>query len=348
LSSISELGANGGEGKDHVEAILHTVQEVVPELGGRRILTLGADVLHPDVLALKGNDVLVFFGNQTRDFTSGEHGVDGFEEGLLLNLGIGHDEGNLLTLWASKLIKLTDVILKVTIVVSLRQGDLEEDILANESSKLGKRLLSRTTDTNKQGVTTGHVDDTGKSEKMTKSVVEENKVHLLGRVLLVVEDELLFSLGADAVKVGTRLVNERSFLNEFIVLVIDVITLEDCESIVGDQLLVIKVETVTEDILGHAIEVVHECFLVCQVSELIVEDTLTLVAPQSDKEKLGLDFFLDVEAVLDDLELRLQANTTDTLEYTRELANGEGIVELGGRRQELLADLCPDFNGTLN
>jgi len=80
LGSLSELCVDRREGQDHMKVVLNTVQEVGPQDCGRRVLTLLSDLFHVDVLALNGDEILVFLAEQSWDFTSGEHGVDSFKE----------------------------------------------------------------------------------------------------------------------------------------------------------------------------------------------------------------------------------------------------------------------------
>jgi hypothetical protein len=150
-----------GEGKDHVEAILHSVDEEHPELKERWIGTLEVKIFSVLVFALKLEDILLILWNETWDLSGSEHTVDGLKEGLGLDLSIGHDEGNLLTEWTSLSVQVLDIILQVVVVVSLGQRNLEEDLLANVGGKLGKGLFSGTTHSDQEAVATWGIDDSG-------------------------------------------------------------------------------------------------------------------------------------------------------------------------------------------
>jgi len=117
LGTLSELYVDGGEGQDHVQVVLHTVQEVVPEDGGGRVLTLLSNLLHVDVLALDGNEILVFFSEETWDLTGGKHGVDSFEEGFRLDFSVGHEEADSSTLRSSLLVKQFDIVEEILEIV---------------------------------------------------------------------------------------------------------------------------------------------------------------------------------------------------------------------------------------
>ena len=82
LGTFSELSTDGGEGKHHMQVVLHSVQEVLPEDGGRWVFTFLTDFLHVDVLALHRDEILVFFTQKTWDLTSCKHRIDSLEERL--------------------------------------------------------------------------------------------------------------------------------------------------------------------------------------------------------------------------------------------------------------------------
>mmetsp|Transcript_11627 Transcript_11627/g.17625 ORF Transcript_11627/g.17625 Transcript_11627/m.17625 type:complete len:522 (-) Transcript_11627:109-1674(-) len=294
LGSLSELVADGGEGEDHVQAILHSVDEEGPEVEQRRLNSLHSNFLHVDVLGLQGEHVLLVLGDQTRDFSGSEHTVDGLEEGLALDFGVGHDEGDLLAQRTGFAVEVLDVVLQVVIVVRLGQRDLEEDVLHDEGSQLGQRLLSRSSDTDQKDVSTGGVDDSGDSQQMLEGIVEDDEVHGLRGVLLVISLKLLIGNLSDRLDVGASLVHEGGFLFELSVLVVLVFSLEVGEQVAGHQLLIFEAELVSELLLGDSVEHVLECLLVSVTDELVNERTLGLVAPKGDEEEFGSDLLLDV------------------------------------------------------
>jgi hypothetical protein len=81
---------------------------------------------------LKGDEIAIFFGMEAGNFSSGEHRVDHFKEGLILDFGVSQDESDRLAHGSSQLVKTLDVFLEVLVSVTLGQRDLEEDLLANE------------------------------------------------------------------------------------------------------------------------------------------------------------------------------------------------------------------------
>lgn len=138
-----------------MEAIADTVDEIDPELEGAWILTLGTSLLHVDGLGLKSEHISLVLGDQTGDFTGSEHRVDGLEETFTLNFRVGHDEGNLLAKGTSFSVKVLDVVLEVGFTIGLSQSNLEEDLLTDEGREFGKGLLTGTTNSDQEAVTSG-------------------------------------------------------------------------------------------------------------------------------------------------------------------------------------------------
>lgn len=185
LSSLSELGIDRGESEDHVEVILHTVEEVLPQDRGRRVFTLLADFLHVDVLALDRDQILVFLAEETWDLTGSKHRVDGFEESLGFDLSVSHQEADRAALGAGNVVEGFDIIEQCGQAIGLGQRNLEELMTADVRGESGKRGLTRATNTDEHSATGRGVHRAGKSEQMGESVIENDEGHLLGRVLLV-------------------------------------------------------------------------------------------------------------------------------------------------------------------
>ena len=135
-----------------MEAITDTVDEVNPELEGAWILTLGASLLHVNGLGLKSEHISFILWNKTGDFSSGKHRVDGLEEALTLDLRVSHDECDLFAERTSLSVEVLNIILEMGFTVGLGQSNLEEDLLANEGRKFGKGLLTGTTDTDQEAI----------------------------------------------------------------------------------------------------------------------------------------------------------------------------------------------------
>lgn len=102
-----------------MKAISHTVNEVDPKLKSARILSLGTSFLHVDVLGFEGEDVFLVFGDETGNFTSGEHRIDGFKETLSLNFRVSHDESDLLAERTSFSVQVLNIILKMSLTIGL-------------------------------------------------------------------------------------------------------------------------------------------------------------------------------------------------------------------------------------
>lgn len=120
-----------------MKAISYTVDEVDPKLEGAWVLSLGSSLLHVDSLGLEGEHVSFVFGNKTGDFSCGEHRVYRLKETLSLDLRVCHDKCDLFSERTSLSVEVLDVILKMSLTVSLGKGNLEEYLLANKGSELG-------------------------------------------------------------------------------------------------------------------------------------------------------------------------------------------------------------------
>jgi hypothetical protein len=78
-----------------------------------------------------------------------------------------------------------DIGLEITHVVVGRHNNSKDVLAEDKGGKLGKRLLSGTTHTDKEGVTTRLVDDSADSGDVLHSLLEKHKLHG-GNVLVVI------------------------------------------------------------------------------------------------------------------------------------------------------------------
>mmetsp|Transcript_6335 Transcript_6335/g.7523 ORF Transcript_6335/g.7523 Transcript_6335/m.7523 type:complete len:756 (+) Transcript_6335:4217-6484(+) len=347
LGTLSELGIDGGEGENHVEVVLDTVEEVLPEDSGRGVFTLLAHFLHVDGLALDGDEILVFLTEQTWDFTGGEHRVDSFKEGLRLHLGVGHQEADRATLRAGLLVKLFDIVEEGAQVIGLGEGDLEHEVTADGRGKSRERGLTRTTDTDEHSATSSGVDRAGESKQVVHGVVEDNEGHLLGRVLLVVDVELLNGNSLHVLVAGAGFVNEGSLFNDFTILVGDIFSHEVGELELSEDLRLLEVVELSELVLSGSVEDVLEGLLVRGADQLVNKRALALVAPQADHEQARILNILSVEATVDDLLVTL-SDAGHTTEDSSELTNGEDVMELGGGGEQLARGGLPKLDGGLD
>lgn len=115
-----------------MKAISDSVDEIDPKLKWARILTLSTGFFHVDILCLKGNYISFVLGNETGDLTSCQHRVNRFKEQLSLDFSIGHDEGNTLSEGACLSVEILNIVLQMGFTVSLGQGNLEEELFADE------------------------------------------------------------------------------------------------------------------------------------------------------------------------------------------------------------------------
>lgn len=140
---------------------------------------------------------------------------------------------------------------------------------------------------------------------MVKGIIEDDEVHLLGSILLIVSSKFLVAFSSDGLNVWACLIHVWSNFSNITVLIDDILSLEVAEEIIGHQLLILESETISEFFFGDTVKHVLESLLVLVVDEFINEGSLALVSPQSDQEQLWPDLLLDIKAVLNDFEVRL-------------------------------------------
>ena len=102
-----------------MKTISDSVNEIDPKVKDTWVLTLRTSLLHVDVLGFEGENILLFLGDKTGDFTSSEHTVDAFKEALVLDLTVSHDEGDLFTSGTSLSIEVLDVFLQLVLTIGL-------------------------------------------------------------------------------------------------------------------------------------------------------------------------------------------------------------------------------------
>ena len=100
--------------------------------------------------------VLLILGEETSHLASHQNLVDEFQEGFLLDLGVGEDERNLLALQASHLVQGFEILEQVGLVVLLRDCNLERERSDDVRGESGQRLLTGAADTNQQGAASLH------------------------------------------------------------------------------------------------------------------------------------------------------------------------------------------------
>ena len=100
-----------------MEAILDSVNEECPEFSWSWILTFNTNLFHEYTFAFKCNNVSFIFRNESWNFTSSKHTINGFKERLFLNVRISHNETDLKTFWSSIGVKILNIILKLVITI---------------------------------------------------------------------------------------------------------------------------------------------------------------------------------------------------------------------------------------
>lgn len=331
-----------------MEVVLYSVEEEGKELTWRWILSSHSDFLHVHVLGFKSEDISLVLGNQTWNISSGKHSVDGFQEGLLLNFSVSHDEGNSFSCGTSLSVKFLDVVLHGLEGVSLGQSNLEVSLLTNVRRNSSQRLFSRSTDSDEEAVSGWRVNNSGDSEQMSKSIIEDNQVHLLGNVFLIELVQFVVNSLSDSLNVWAGFINERSNFLKLSIFVVDIFSLEVSEEVVSHKDLLIESKLVSEFLFSDSVKDVREYLLVWLVGKLIKEGSVTLMSPESDQEKFLSNLFLHLGAVLDDLEFVSLGNSANTLEDSSQLSDCESVMELGWSWKKLLLDLLPKGNGGID
>lgn len=93
-----------------MQTILNSVDEEGPQGQDAWVFSLDTDFVHVYFLCAEWDDILIFFVEQVRDFSSCEHGVDSFQESLAPDLSISHNEGDILSIWSSLNVQLFNVL----------------------------------------------------------------------------------------------------------------------------------------------------------------------------------------------------------------------------------------------
>ena len=331
-----------------MQAILNAVDKVDPHLEHGGVFALEASFLHVDSLLLQGNEVTILLRVEAGNFTSGEHGVDHFKESLTLDLGVRKDESHRLAQGACLLVETFNVFFELHVTVGLGKRNLEEDLLADERTQLGKRLLARAAHTDKQTISTGCVDDSANLEQMEECVVEDNQIHLLGWERLIVQVELLVDKLADSFNVGNGFIHKRCLFCKLTILIVYVFALEVGKEHVSHEEVIIEALRLAELFLSNFIENIVEYFLIIVVDQFVNECSLALVAPETNKEKLRLDLLLELRYFLNNLVLVLLRGLANTTEDTGQFTNVKLVMELGRGWQETLRYSLPSHDGGLD
>jgi hypothetical protein len=195
-----------------------------------------------------------------------------------------------------------DIGLEITHVVVGRHNNSKDVLAEDKGGKLGKRLLSRTTHTDKEGVTTRLVDDSADSGDVLHSLLEKHKLHG-GNVFVVIfkftvksTTEFFIVLDGSVRRIVTLAsVNEGS---------------EDERSTENLSLLVINELLFLSS--NHGLLVLFEILI---KDKSILPDTVALVSPKSnDFHGLTLEF--------------LGGSVTHVLDNLSEISHVELVMEL--------------------
>jgi hypothetical protein len=220
-------------------------------------------------------------------------------------------------------------------IVRFGEGDLEHLVAADRSGKSRERGLTGSTHADEHSTTSGSINCAAQSKQVCKGIIENDKSHLLGWVLLIEVVKLCDAMLFDVLVARASFVDEWSLFFKLTILIHNIRSHEISELELSEKLRVFEAKEILELFFGDSIKNIFECLLVLIADQFINEGSLRLVAPQTNKEQLGILNLLDIGAVLDDLILMSLSNTGHTTEDTSQFTDSEDIVELGGGRQEL-------------
>jgi hypothetical protein len=217
-----------------------------------------------------------------------------------------------------------DIGLEITHVVVGGHNNSEDVLAKDEGSKFGKRLLSGTTDSDKEGVTTGLVNNSANTGDMLHSLLEKHEFHG-GNVFVVIVEltvkgrRKFFGVFDGSVRGIVTLagINERSE---------DKRRSEDSRFLVVNELL----------FLGgnHGL---HVLVVILIEDKSILPDTVALVSPKStDFHRLSFEF--------------LGGGVTDVLDNLGEISHVELVMELesGGSELGVLGHVYENLLGSGN
>ena len=217
-----------------------------------------------------------------------------------------------------------DIGLEITHVVVGGHNNSEDVLAKNEGTKLGKRLLSGTTHTDKEGVSTGLVNDSANTGDVLHSLLEKHELHG-GNVFVVIvkltvkgKGEFFVIFDGSVRRIVTlACINEGSE---------DKRRSEDSSFLVINEVL----------LLGgnHGLQVL---LVILIKDKSILPDTVALVSPQSnDFHRLSFEF--------------LGGGVTDVLDNLGEISHVELVMELesSGSKLGVLTHVYESLLGSSN
>ena len=307
--------AHGGHAQDDVQLVSHARHEVGQAVVARLHHALGLAHGHHVAHDL----VRLILRKKVRNLARVEHVVEVLEHGLVDDLRVGEEEDGVAALDAGAYHELFDVLAELSDAVAAVDLDGQARHTRHKGRHLGQRLLARAAYADEHGIAAGLAQDARDAGRVRQRILEEDEVHLRGEgdvvaVEQVVEDRgelgqvahVLVELG---VGVGLEEVCKHNGLGE--------------ELLKGHGHFEVAAAELHDELL--------EPRLVFLVDEAVVEDALALVHPQARKHVGGGTL--------------ARADHEHALKDLADVAQVEGVVELGGRGQQLLADLAIHLDG---
>lgn len=281
----TECVTDGREAETHVEVLLHLVDEEVLQAFGSIENALGLG-LTTDLAV----DTIKFIGSEELgNVTGGQNIIDVDEELLIDDLRIGQDEEHLLALDTSLHEKGLDVGLEIGESVVGGNNNPVHILVKDECGEFGKRLLTRTTHTDKKGMAVRLEENSTDTSDVLHGLIEENEVHD-GDGLVV-----LLELGLKYISKFFHLLN--GLVRWFVALA------HGNERGVDERFLEDNFFLEVSKLFEAVSHVAHVCVDIIIKEEPIEPDSVALVSPHADESGrvLLVGSWLSEHAVLNDL-----------------------------------------------
>jgi len=144
-TSDTELISNRGEAEVHMQILLHFLEEESKEI----IRSIEEAISFGFTSYLSLNGLKLILSKELGNITSGKNIIDIHKESVVNDLTISENKHKVKSLGTRLHESSLDIGLKIRHAVVGRDNNSVGILSQNVSSKLGKRLLSRTTDTDK-------------------------------------------------------------------------------------------------------------------------------------------------------------------------------------------------------
>ena len=177
-NALTKDRASWAHGQDHVQVLLHLLQEKVEDLF-RRAVVVQLDVpllFRIDPHLFRHQDQVVW-SEQARYFVLVDQIVDVFQHEAGLELVVCQEEDALFEVAARLVQQILHVIGPLLICVVFTLLRLLYVLVHKEGGQVAEALAARTSHSNQQGVSLVHLENTADAEQVCDCVVEEHEVH---------------------------------------------------------------------------------------------------------------------------------------------------------------------------